>query len=537
MKIFEMKKNKYILQCINCKGLLKIKFNKNIFFFTGECSNGHYFTDLPIDELRKFIKKTDICKSCDNPINFKCYNCNKEFNNKSINKENNNNFLININDDFYSNKNKIYLCQECALNIQIIEKSEIKMKIKEFNVKINKLYENIQILKEKIMERFRNVFTFFDNLQNLNEKLLMEFNYTIFDEYNYDNFNYFYNLQKNEDFFKEINFEEYILSKKILYFEPTIDNNILKYNTKINKLNNKREEYKNIPIKHYRFRHFKENIFFIFDYFEKTIQLFEYKNFEFKCIFLYNYEKINEHNEIVKTDYNHIFMYQKFNKNIRMLEYNDNNKSLNLKEDIFIKDLFYIENIIENKNGKIIILDNNNIYIISKISNKYEIIQKIRNYELIYNINDYFFLGYCLGSGLHIYETQNYSICKIIEIHYVRNIYQNKKKELLFLINASDFIYFINTKYFEIVQQIKYELDKKNFLTTNDINCYEIFFNEQNEQIKIKVYNIENGCFYDYGNFKVKKDFIIIFSNQYLYLISYDYNGIDNKMEVFSLNN
>lgn len=46
------------------------------------------------------------------------------------------------------------------------------------------------------------------------------------------------------------------------------------------------------------------------------MQLFEYKYFEFKCIFLYNYEKKNELDEIVKTDYNYFFMYQKFNKNI-----------------------------------------------------------------------------------------------------------------------------------------------------------------------------------------------------------------------------
>ena len=63
-----MNKNKYILQCINCKGLVKIKFNNDILFFTGKCNNGHYFPDLPIEELRNFIQLNDISKSCDNPI-------------------------------------------------------------------------------------------------------------------------------------------------------------------------------------------------------------------------------------------------------------------------------------------------------------------------------------------------------------------------------------------------------------------------------------------------------------------------------------
>ena len=526
-----MNKNKYILQCINCKGLVKIKFNNDILFFTGKCNNGHYFPDLPIYQLINFIRLNDISKSCDNPINFKCYNCNKEVNNNAIINENSNDFLNNIKDDFYCYKNKIYLCQECTSNIQIIEKPEIKMKIKGFNEKIDKLYENFKIVKEEIMERFHKLFEFFENLKNLNEKLLKEFNYTIYDEYNYDNFNYFFNLQNNEDFFKEKNYENYILFKKTLYFEPKNNNNILKYN---NKLNNKREEYKNIPMQYYGFRHFKENIFFIFD---EKLKLFEYKNYEFKCISMYNYEKKDYENEIVKTDYNHFFIYNKFNKNIIMLEYNDDNKSINLKEDIYIKDLFYIENIIENKNGKIIILDDNNIYILSKISDKYEIMKKIRNYSLIHNINENFFMCYGCGLGVHIYETQNYSIFKNIYINYVNNLYQNKIKELLILINGDDFIYFINTKYFEIVQQIKYEINKKKFFTTNDIYFFEVCFNEENEQIKIKVYNIENSCFYDYGNLKAKKDFILIASNQYLYLFNYDYNSINNKIQVFSLNN
>ena len=89
-------------------------------------------------------------------------------------------------------------------------------------------------------------------------------------------------------------------------------------------------------------KYFKENIFFLVDY-DNNNECKDYNN---------NYDKvINIYNGLIKTDYNHLFLFDKYNcKNIIIFEYNDINKTIFLKEEVYITDkINYVSNIIETK--------------------------------------------------------------------------------------------------------------------------------------------------------------------------------------------
>ena len=515
-----MKKNRYIVRCKNCKGLAKFKFNKNNFKLIGECYQGHYFSDLTLDEFtNNFIINSQTSKSYDNPINVKCYNCDKE-----VNKI----FLYNLKYDFFNNNDKIYLCQECIKNIPLIEKeSEIKMKIKSFNEKIEQLENSPKIKSDQ--KNFDELSNFFYNLKKINETLLMNFNYSIYDEYNYDNFNYFFNY--NEDFLKSLNLEPI----------NTKENNTL--NIKIDKLKKVKNINVNYCFDYYSLKYFKRNLFFIYlwnyNNESKELKIFEYKNFSFKCICTYNCTNIS-FNYITTTDYNHFFLYEKYfsNNMIAILEYSDKENVITLKEIVNINiniNKQYIKNIIENKNGNIIIKGKKNIIILSKVSDKYEIVKIFndRHYTLIYNINDYYFLSANGSSSYYIYihDIQNYNIIKTFFLCKIKYINQNKEKNLLILMSESVYyIYFINIKYWEIIQKIRYQKTNFSFLISNDINFFNFILDEKNKMITIRKYSIENGCFYEYRTIKSGLNYDIYLSNDCIYLIN------KNKIKIFLFN-
>ena len=197
MKLFEMKSKKYIVKCKECKGLAKFKINTSNFLLSGECENGHSFSNLSFENFNYyFIKKFMICKNyINNILSSKCYNCKNEINCICGNKDNQICLIHNLKYEFFNNNQILYLCKECIKNIPFIEKkNEIKMKVKEYNKKIEEILKNLEILITDIRKRYEQINNFLLNMKKLNEKLLMKFNYTIFNDYNYDNFNHFFNL-------------------------------------------------------------------------------------------------------------------------------------------------------------------------------------------------------------------------------------------------------------------------------------------------------------------------------------------------------
>ena len=520
MEIFKMKTSKYLVKCLKCYALAKIKLNEDCLGFIGECSNGHSFPYSKFNRnSNNIIIRYQTYKTKETQLNKKCYNCDK-----IIEKYN-----FDLKYDFIHNNSLINLCEDCIKNIPFVNnKSELKLKINDLKKKIEILCNKLKVLEDGIHKRFKQIYVFLYNFEFINSTLLNKFNYTIYDEYNYENFNYFFDLLNNEDFFNEEKYKNYIFFETKLNLGCRKDN--LTLNIKINdKIKKDIIEY--IPLEDYSFEYFKENKYY--SYKGGKLKIFDYKNKIFQCVCIYNLNDSDIYDCLSKTDYNHFILYNEYIcGQLLILQYSDDTNKITFKEKIEYNTAFIkIRNIIENKNGNLIINSNDNILLMSKINNNYEYytinIDHHKN-SLIYNINDSFFLTYT-DLHINIYNTTDYSIVQKFFI-FTEYIYQNKQKQILFLIDERAFnIYLINTKYFEIIQKFNHISTSYSFFISNELDFFEIIF--ENEKIIVKKYLTEEGCFYNYRVIEGKANYKISLNSNFLFLTK------DNDMEILLLNN
>ena len=103
-----------------------------------------------------------------NNSTFKCYNCNNNIICNCLlknNKLNNNCPIHSLKYDFFCNKTKIDLCDECKKKIPYFNKeNELQKTIDEYHKKIQNLSTIIQKEKELILNRYEKLKQFLDFL-------------------------------------------------------------------------------------------------------------------------------------------------------------------------------------------------------------------------------------------------------------------------------------------------------------------------------------------------------------------------------------
>lgn len=180
------------------------------------------------------------------------------------------------------------------------------------------------------------------------------------------------------------------------------------------------------------------------------------------------------------------------NKNIiKIFQYDENNKTLILKYNIFIGSN-EINDILDLKNGDIVVNTNEDLKIIKE---KKEIKNFHGQYKLhtLYQLNDSMFIS-AKNSEITFFDTVNYKIIKEVNLFRdIKTIEVNDK--FIMAITKFGELYIVNIKYLEIVQKIE-GLGISNGLLKLFTNHYYIISND-----KIKKYNVNNGklvAYFDY---------------------------------------
>ena len=565
MKLFQIENNyNYTAKCINCPSLLKFNIDINNLIINGECKNGHNFYDIKPCQLSDFIKNTyfskNYCYKCQSKLNielknFFCINCNKLYCKNCINnhsqEKNHKINLFNINFRFcsiHNSKNilfcdncKTHICEECKsmheshcllpfLEITPhIKKKMIISKIDEYKKSINNLLNFILKKKEEIDKRFEKLNNFLNNLLYINEKLLKKYNNSIFDYYNYHNFYQFFNYQYNESCFDESKNLNYLL-----FGNNSNDNiDVTNKNEKTEKIFiNKAKE--NFNICNYKnLKYLKDNIFFLCEQKDGKILI---KFFEFiDCSFQLNFSQLlgncDKINSIKIGNYNNIFIMTRGNR-IFKIKYDLEEKKAFMTKlyDPYHKKHFH--DVIDTKNDNFILCNPKGLKVFKDFYSPENIVHNINNeyYTLLYNINDFMFL--CEGKNCiyYFYNSEKYekikSICFPLDFKYEGRI----KNDLLIFTQKFMCFYLVSTKYIEIVQKFDY-LKSNRFVTIDNNNLYELYFD--NDNIEIKKYDIEKGCFNDLVIVKTGRNDISL-KNIKLIDDNYVFLAIEEEFEIYN---
>ena len=506
MELLNISLNKYTLACPKCYELAIfyiLPYERNI---KSECINGHKYNNISYNSfigccIRKNWSSNKTCKICKIKIsefkdNYICKNCGYIFCDLCIENHfklsNHNNKIKYIN---YSsicklhNKDYKYYCKICNSNIcgkckKIHKDHSIKSYksiIKFIKTEINNFATTVEEHKKKIDYNLHKYNTFHINkylhlLDGINEYYLKDFNFEFFNYYHFQNFKYFYKFVTNQiNSINSIIFSyEYI---NFLHFRdieelPTKefqDNKYLLYNNDNN------------------FACYNNNLIFIF--YSHYLKLFEIKNYNLNFILLNYFDSaIRIHRPMQKPN-GYIFV---DNKNIiKIFQYDENNKTLILKYNIFIGSN-EINDILDLKNGDIVVNTNEDLKIIKE---KKEIKNFHGQYKLhtLYQLNDSMFIS-AKNSEITFFDTVNYKIIKEVNLFRdIKTIEVNDK--FIMAITKFGELYIVNIKYLEIVQKIE-GLGISNGLLKLFTNHYYIISND-----KIKKYNVNNGklvAYFDY---------------------------------------
>ena len=528
MEIFKLDKTKYIVKCTECFNIIKFKINFDNFKVNVECRNGHNKDNIGFQEFINFYIRNSsyisiYCYNCFNSINdsnnnFICKDCNKLFCKKCINRHmdiNRHKIIIdfipqyklcqthNEKYSFYCEICKINICDKCKFShenhnikffqdiIPNIEKLKLaKQDIKNFECKLDNIFSSISKYKIRNSQRYEEVKIFFKFLNDINDKLINNFNDNYYDYYNFENLNYLLNLLKNENILNTSKYIDYIL--------PNNEKDNIQVIKKFKVIkNNKEINYIKI---FYNLKYLKDNLFYIYDY-DNYIKIYEFKNFtlSFNSVLLYNLEKLKIKN-INIGKYNNIILLNSYSKkNIKILEYDINNKSINLsKKEVKEKksdSSKTFEMCIDNKNGNIIATDSVSITVWRKNEKKYFFEKYLHINEksrYLFNINDNLFGIRNINNNLKFYETESYKCLGKINYNKLVNYVGNISNILIGFSNINlKILFFVNLKYFEIVQIISNDqiiYAKNNYL-------YSFYYKEQNLKILKKKFDVKRNDF------------------------------------------
>ena len=402
MEIIYCEEQKYSTKCPECYETIKFKINSETLNFSGNCINGHYFDNLSLEQFKNnSIKPTNssnlYCYNCyclinEQLNNFICEECAHVFCNNCINihsKETKHNIRSN-----YINYHKLcqlhkmkynLFCKDCKINIcnkckeshrkhntksfiELIPNSKeiesINQIIKSHNEKIEFILNKIIKFKEEFdvrYEKLKRLLHFFK--ESINEKLLKEFNYSFFDYYNYKNFKYCINYMNEENIFQNQNYLEYLIYGNFSEEIQSENDKVKNENICIKSIKNKEEYY----IKHNNsnLKYFKENIFYKTESVSKNnfglIKFFEFKEGSLQYLLSFNLDDLGRIQSLKSAKYkNNILINFKLKKNIKILEYDNNNKTFSLSKNeiksirLFSKNFQYY---IDDKEGNIITSD------------------------------------------------------------------------------------------------------------------------------------------------------------------------------------
>ena len=384
------------------------------------------------------------------------------------------------------------------------EIESIKETTQNFNVKIENILKRIKSYKNEIQERFVKLNNYLNFLKlTVNEKILKDFNYLNFDYYNYKNFKYLSNYLNTEEILQNDNFIKYLAFGK--YSDKIKQENkediTQSYNITLEK-KKKKDDNKIDYLE--ELIYVKDNLFIQFDNLrEITIKLFEFKYKSFNHILSYSFNDSGKLRSIKPTKYNNNILINFDNKkNIKIIEYNLDNKTMSLiknqiKTSKSLSDRFFIS-YIDDKKGNIITSDMNDLILWSKYKKSYKEMKKINGkYDTLFNIYDTIFCG---KSWFFIYFF-DIEYFKVINKIYIKNDF-----EIIGSINDNIFIWtekinnllIIDLKYFEIVQKIALNNNfnflkiQKNYLisfskkTDNLMSIQKYYFDSKVKQFEKK---------------------------------------------------
>ena len=540
MEIFRLENTKYSVICSECKNILKFKINPDKFNISGECKNNHTFKNISFYSFKNdFIKNTSLikltkCYKCfknHESKSFLCQTCNKLFcyfcKNQHLKEEKHSKIKYYINNKkicpkhdksfyFYCNDCNCYICESCKIEhinhittslLDIFPTNEKKESIQKktliFEEKIKRLKEILNKRQNEINKKFESIENYLSFVLEINDTLFKKYNYSIFDIHNYENFNYIYNFINNEKIIEEKNYLDYIFFN--ISLKENENKEIIKNNNEKAKIILNNNNLENLLYKDYsKLKYFKDNLFYEIEsnnkYSDNYIKLYEFIDFSFKEITLYNLNFFPKLLSINKAKYGDYFLINyEMKKNIKFLEYNSKIKEFNLskKEIKSSKGGYFDKNFkdaIDCKNESILTIDEDGLNLWEKSNkkfyNKKYFFPKI--YYQLFSIDDktIFTKEYGFITFFKIEKLEPIKACEFDGSIDFASTINNK---LLFLKNSEKYI-LICLKYFNIIQIIEIS-DRKYPLKI--INNYLIQYSIKNNKIIItkEVFNEKKGFF------------------------------------------
>ena len=542
MEIFHLENKKYVAACPECSDILKFKIDIKTMSVSGECKNGHFMENKTIEFFRNnCIKSTNEyynkCYNCfelinDETNNYICLRCDQLFCNNCINihkqKEKHNirrNFITDSHICRKHERKYLWFCETCKINLcQECKKFHVFHTVKSFldviptvkekelidnNIEnLNEHIEELHILNDKILEdtriRCKKFTQFLKFMEEINDKLFKNYNSSFFDYYNFENVKYISDLINDDEFYDMDKYYKYLqcgLSLKI-------EENYIKKNKKP-----KKEKLVLENLNYYK------NNYFI-SYKDKFLYLYEYENFNFKQITKYDFISIGKIDSIKPAKYcDNILINFKLKKNIKLLDYDKDNKTLKLcKEEIRCTRTYPMKNFsdfIDNKNGNIVTVDNIGELNIWKKNTKkkyYELDSIIiGEYDNIFNINDSLYGCQDKNKIIKIFHIDKNNCIKNINFNcnstFIGNI---KNKLIVFNAYTKNQIFLVDLKYLELIKIIP--INAYDYSVKIKNNYLFIFYIDDDDLIRIKKrdYNSEKKMFNSEEIIETKIEFIIM---------------------------
>ena len=413
---------------------------------------GYIFCDLCIDSHCKY-------NNHNNKIKYVNYNSICKFHNKEY--------------KFYCNKCNSNLCNKCKKTHKAHSYKSYKKLLKFIKNEIDYLNFTLNENRKKIKKVIKwshnyHLIEYLNFLDNINI-YLQNFNFEFFHFYHFQNFKYFYefvtkqidDINYLENYFNNVEYVEFL---HFNYYNKSFKNKILQ---------NKKYLLYDINIDNNNtFVYYDNNLLFFFCRRMGSfyLKIFEIKNYCLRFILLkyFGKNKISLFRRMQKL-HEYIFV---SNYKIMIFKYNENKKSLTLKDHFFI-DLNPLREILHLKNGDIAIVT----YFDLKIIKHKKVIKSFDGqYDNLYQPNDLIFIS-GRNSEITFFDSVKYQIIKKIKLFpsIVIENFRDNDKFIMTMDENNKYIYIIDIKYLEIIKVIEnQETSNKLFYTLNNNNDYYI---------------------------------------------------------------
>ena len=529
MELFYVENTKYITKCPLCMEIVGIKINYDNFSVSVRCKNGHNKDDLSYNDFEeKYIKPSQLykckCHYCfkllnDDIINFKCQKCNKLYCPSCMNIHFNE--TKHISDTFiqkyqlcdkHNQRYNLY-CESCKTNIcdkcrkshkkHIIKSiinliptktklDSINSNIETFGKKVDEFLSLMKNYKEELDKRYSKINGFFQFLKNIYNSLLNNFNSNYFDYFNFENFNYLFDSLKDDKIFDIDKYKNYLFMKENIIKDKEEEKEEKDEKSDIIGIKGKKNEYKmhrhenesniNYIQNLNKLQYLKDNIFFVFD--KTFIKFFKYENYSFNSLLSYDLGKFKIYNIQPAKYSNTILINFEFKKNVKILEYDLTNKTINLsKKDIKEPKMGYPRHFykcIDNNNGNILTQDNNGTTIWT--------LDEKKNYQKHLTINIAELSLTNIKDNLISFQDNNFNIYFYDTINYECNNKINYNKKVSFIGIINDEIIIFNNSYSSILIMV----DIKNLEIVQIIDNYKYYSNLKVKNNYLLTFNMEN---------------------------------------------